>query len=70
MKIPKNEILRISYYANGSRFFILTEDAAKHSFVLYETAEDGPKKLGRASSPAELEEKFGVHERLAGEVKD
>lgn len=70
MKIPKNEILRVSYMANGSPIFLLTEDRAKGAFVLYGMTEDGPKKLGRAASPAELEEKFGVYERISKEAKD
>ena len=70
MKLPKNEILRISYYKNGFRAFILTEDTVKHSFVLYEMVGDEPKKLGRASLPYELEEKFGVYERLNEKTKD
>ena len=70
MKIPKNETLRVSYCANGSPVFLLTEDAARGAFVLYETAEDGVKKLGRAQSPTELEDKFGVRERIAELAKD
>ena len=70
MKIPKNEILRVSYMVKGAPVFLLTEDTSKHAFVLYETEGEDGKKLGRAQSPTELEEKYGVYERLAGKRKD
>jgi len=69
VKIPKNETLRVTYKAHGLPVFLLTEDRAKNTFVLYEPTEDGVKKLGKAASPIELEEKFGVLERIAEEAK-
>lgn len=69
MKIPKNETLRVTYKAHGLPVFLLTEDRIKGAFFLYEPEEDGVKKIGKAASPTELEEKFGVLERIAEEAK-
>ena len=45
---------------------ILTSKPARDFYFLYEVLEDGSlKKLGKARSPTELEEKFDVKSRMS-----
>jgi len=63
IKYPKNETVWLSY-ANkkGETIYILTSKPDRDYYFLYEVdAQSGDtKKLGRAKSPIELENKFDV----------
>lgn len=67
LKLPKSETLWVSYYNRaGELIFILTsKENSRDWYCLYEVV-DGTalKKLGRAHTPPELEEKYDVNERM------
>ena len=66
-KPPKGERALVGYYnADGKRLFLLTEKSKSDGwFYLYEDIGEGEiKKLGKAHSPPELEEKFKVIEKM------
>lgn len=69
-KYPKGERVRVGYQRPGSddALFILTEKEATGTFFLYEVKDGALVKLGKASSPPELEKKFSVFERLKAET--
>lgn len=45
-------------------FILTSKETSRDFYFLYELVGDTFKKLGKARSPTELEEKFQVHERL------
>lgn len=50
---------------NQNTLFILTsKETSRDFYFLYEVAGDSFRKLGKARSPTELEEKFRVIDRL------
>jgi len=63
--IPKNEQLWTTYRdeAGNVRFFV-TSTALRDSYIMYQTEEGECKKLGRASSPTELENKYSIWGKL------
>lgn len=62
---PKSERTWVGYYDRNSRLlFILTSKESRDYYFLYELIDGCFKKLGRAKSPKELEEKFGVDKRM------
>jgi hypothetical protein len=66
-KCPKGETARVGYYnRSGDRVFLLTEKQnGDRWFFLYEDQPDGTiKKLGRAKSPVELENKYDVSKKM------
>lgn len=65
MKYPKGEIVWVSYYSTtGELKFIITSKQTRDFYYLYEVTDGEFKKLGKASSPIKLEEKFNLKERL------
>ena len=44
--------------------FIVTSKPTRDFYFLYELVDGVFKKLGKAKSPLELEEKFNIHERM------
>lgn len=48
----------------NARFILTSKENQRDFYFLYELVGDSFKKLGKARSPTELEEKFQVHERL------
>lgn len=66
IKYPKGEVVWVSYRkSDGVTMFILTSKPARDFYFLYEVLADGSlKKLGRARSPTELEDKFGLKSRM------
>lgn len=63
---PRGEIVWVSYYnSEHTLLFILTSKVVRDYYYLYESSDDGFKKLGKAKTPPELEEKFKVHERMS-----
>ncbi len=62
---PKGERVFTGYYNSGGELlFILTAKEARDWYFLYECSGGVFKKLGRARTPPELEERFGVYEKM------
>lgn len=62
---PKGERVWVGYYnTNHELILILTSKESRDYYYLYELVDGGFKKLGRARSPVELEERFEVNKRL------
>lgn len=66
MTYPKGETVWVQYVdRNQQTLFILTsKESSRDYYFLYELTGGSLKKLGKARSPTELEEKFRVFERL------
>ena len=61
----KGERVLVSYYNTDHELvFILTSKQPRDYYFLYELVNGKLKRLGRAKSPTELEEKFEVNQRL------
>lgn len=67
IKCPKGEHFWMRYYdQKGSlRFFITSKETSRDFYYLYEVSDAAVKKLGKARSPKDLEEKYKVNERVA-----
>ena len=64
-KYPKGERVWVGYYnSNHELRFILTSKESRDFYFLYELVEGNSRKLGKARSPTELEEKFRVYQRM------
>lgn len=64
-KYPRGERVFVGYYdKQGRLLFILTAKETRDYYFLYELKDNEFKKLGRAKSPPELEEKFHVREKM------
>lgn len=62
---PKGEHVWIRYCnVDHELAFILTSKESRDYYFLYELTDGKFKKLGRAKSPTELEERFEVDKRL------
>lgn len=68
LKYPKGERGWVSYYSpDGELLFILTSKENDRSwYYLYRVEGDKMIKLGKARTPPELEEKYGVNEATHG----
>lgn len=65
MTYPRGEVVWTSYYNSSHELlFIVTSKPTRDFYFLYEVVGGAFKKLGKAKSPSELEEKFRVHERM------
>lgn len=66
LKYPKGEEVWTRYLgASGKTMFILTSKlGSRDYYYLYELIDGKFKKLGKASSPRVLEDKFNVAERV------
>jgi hypothetical protein len=66
MNYPKGELVWVSYYNRKNELlFIMTSKGSRETYFLYELLDDGKfKRLGKASSPKDLEEKFEVGKRM------
>lgn len=66
IKCPNGEILWVTYINNKrDAVCIITSKPSRDFYFLYEVLDDGTiKKLGKARSPTELEEKFDVKSRM------
>lgn len=66
MKIPKGEHAWMGYYNKEDELlFLLTSKENDRSwFFLYENRDGELKKLGKAHTPTELEEKYKVTEKM------
>lgn len=66
IKYPKGEIVWTSYYNSEHRLmYIITSKPMRDCYYLYELQENEFKKIGRAQSSIELEEKFKVSEKMS-----
>lgn len=64
-KYPKGERAWVGYYdINHELRFIVTSKESRDYYYLYAYTDGEFKKLGKARSPKELEEKFGVNKIL------
>lgn len=65
MTYPRGEQVWTGYYNSSHELlFIVTSKPTRDFYFLYEVVDGAFKKLGKAKSPLELEEKFKVHERM------
>ena len=66
LKIPKGEHAWMGYYNKEDELlFLLTSRENDRSwFFLYENLDGKLKKLGKAHTPTELEEKYKVTEKM------
>lgn len=64
--IPKNEVSWVTYLnIKGDPVFVITSKSSREYYYLYEILKDESLvKLGRDRSPAELEKKFHIKERV------
>ena len=60
MKIPKNEVLWCTYNdTKGAAHHIVTSNLTRDMYFMYEVVDSEPtKKIGKARTPTELEDKF------------
>lgn len=65
-KYPKGERVWVGIYNKGHElmFIITSKESSRDYYYLYELTGGVLKKLGRARSPKELEEKFEVDKRI------
>lgn len=62
---PKGERIWVGYYSRDHELlFIMTSKESRDYYFLYELIDGKFKKLGRAKSPKELEERFEVDKRV------
>lgn len=65
MTYPKGEYVWTSYYnLSHELLFIVTSKPARDVYFLYEVVDGAFKKIGKAKSPLELEEKFEIDDRI------
>lgn len=65
-KYPRGEQVWVDYYnANHELIYIMTsKESSREYYFLYELVDGVFKKLGKARSPKELEEKFDVDRKM------
>lgn len=65
VKYPKGEEVWTSYFnKNDELVYLITSKPTRDFYLLYELVDGSFKKLGRAASPLDLEERFMVEERM------
>ena len=66
LKYPKGERIWVGYYNKDHELmFILTsKESSRDYYFLYELNDGVFKKLGKARSPKELEDKFSVDKKV------
>ncbi len=69
-KYPKGERVWVGTYnqAHELKFIITSKETSRDYYFLYELVDGEFRKLGRAKSPKELEEKFDVDKKLRGKL--
>lgn len=66
MTYPKGEDVWVGYYNLDNKLvFIMTSKPTRDYYFLYEFVDGVFKKLGKAKSPLELEEKFRVRDIIS-----
>lgn len=63
---PKGERVLVSIYnkCHELMFIITSKELSQDYYFLYELVDGSFKKLGRARSPKELEEKFDIDKKM------
>lgn len=65
MKCPNGEIIWTTYYNSRNEImFVITSKSLRDFYYLYEIVNGSFKKLGKAKTPLDLEEKFKIFEKL------
>lgn len=66
LSYPKGETVWVRYVdqKQSERFILTSKTVSRDCYFLYEIIGDSFKRLGKAGSPVELEEKYHVLERL------
>ena len=66
LKYPKGERVWVGIYNKDHElmFIITSKESSRDYYFLYELVDGSFKKLGRARSPKELEEKYDVDKRI------
>ena len=66
MIYPKGERVWAGYYdrAGNLLFIVTSKENSRDWYYLYEPAGDKFKKLGKAKSPPELENKYHIRDRM------
>lgn len=65
IKYPKGERVWVTYYGSKHELcFIVTSKGNREYYFLYELNDGAFRKLGKARSPKELEDKFNVQARM------
>lgn len=64
IRVPKGETVWAEFLAKGKPRFVITSKQLRDWYFLYEVNGEELKKLGKARTPPELEERFKVHEKL------
>lgn len=67
IKYPKGETVWVGYYdtQKNLRFIMTSKESNRDFYFLYELVDGQFKKLGKARSPKELEDKFEVSSKLS-----
>lgn len=67
IKYPKGEKVWVGYYdtKKNLRFILTSKEGNRDFYLLYEFVDGQFKKLGKARSPKELEDKFKVVAKLS-----
>lgn len=67
IKYPKGEKVWVGYYdtQKNLRFIMTSKENNRDFYFLYELVDGEFKKLGKARSPKELEDKFEVSAKLS-----
>ena len=67
IKYPKGEKVWVGYYdtQKNLRFIMTSKENNRDFYFLYELVDGQFKKLGKARSPKELEDKFEVSKKLS-----
>ena len=69
-KIPSSEIEWVEYLSREHKpLFLLRSKEPRDFYFLYEILDDGYKRIGKATSPIALEEKYKVIERMRDNAK-
>ena len=70
LNYPKGEIVWTGYYNRSDELlFIVTSKETREFYYLYELVDGEFKKLGKAKTPSELEQRFRVKERMLESVE-
>ena len=66
MQYPKGERIWTCYYSREKEllFIVTSKETSREFYYLYEVSGDKLNKLGKARNPRELEDKFGVIEKM------
>lgn len=59
-KLPKGEVLWVTYYKKDKPAYIITSTPMRDSYFLYDVTGDKPKKLAKSQSPKVFEEKYNL----------